>query len=380
MACDSADGPVELIVACEGCVDRVDDESGVTAIRGVPGIAERPEPVSVELTRTRMPLAPLDIAAVPDRPGEWLLLGRRRVLHWHADSGKTLRSMRFRLPKSGVDSSFRNRPPHPRIHAAPGGGYAAVVIDYGRRGVVLDLRRGVVTMRLDRGAYHPETQPFPIAFTAVADELLLVHGSDWNRLDLSDPATGTLLTPRSTEWQRGQPRPEHYLDYFHGRLHCSPSGQWIADDGWVWHPVGVPHVWNVHRWRLRDIWESDDGSSIQWLCTRDYHWDSPMCWLDDERLVISGIGGDDLALIPGVRIFDPVTGQEVIQFAGPSGALHSDGRRLYSAGPAGTQVWDPTTGHRTGTVPGFTPTHHQPASHELASIDSDTLIRWHIPN
>jgi hypothetical protein len=378
-ACDAADEPVELIVACEGCVDRVDVDHGVTAIRGEPGIAGRPEPVDASLVATRMPVAPLDLAAVPDRPDEWLLLDRGRVLRWNAGTGQILRSARLRPPVSGVDKPWNDRQPRLRVHAAPGGRFAAVVVDYGRHGLMLDLDRDQITMQLDRGTYHPETTPYPVTFAAVDGELVLVHATDWNRLDLSDPATGALLTPRTiASPTNDEPRPAHDLDYFHGRLHLSPGGRWIADDGWVWAPVGVPRLWNLYRWRLRNPFESEDGSSAHSLCQRDYHWDSPMCWIGEDRLAISGIGGDDLALISGVRIFDPVTGAETARFAGPSGPLHSDGTRLYSATPTGLHIWDPDTGHRTGQIPGFSPTHHHPASHELAASHDTTLLRWRL--
>jgi hypothetical protein len=164
-ACADSAGPIELIVAYEGCVGRADVESEVTAIRGEPGIAERIEPVDANLVRTGLPVAPLDIAPVPDRAGDWLLLTQTRVLHWHADTAQTVRERQLRAPAFDADERpWNNRQPRPRICAAAGGRFAAVVVDYGRRGLVLDLERGGVTMRLDRERYHPETTPYPIAF------------------------------------------------------------------------------------------------------------------------------------------------------------------------------------------------------------------------
>lgn len=102
-------------------------------------------------------------------------------------------------------------------------------------------------MELERGSYHPETQPFPVAFTAIGDEAILVHATAWNRLDLSDPSCGRLRSGRDTEWRKEEPRPQHYRDYFHGRLLVSPGGRYLADD----------------------------GPSILHLCQRDYYWDAP---------------------------------------------------------------------------------------------------------
>lgn len=149
------------------------------------------------------------------------------------------------------------------------------MLDYGRRGLVLDLESGRVTMELDRGSYHPETQPFPVAFTAIGDEAILVHATAWNRLDLSDPSCGRLRSGRGTDGRKDEPRPQHCRDYFHGRLLVSPGGRYLADDGWVWHPSGLPSVWNLDRWVRHNPFESEDGPSLLHLCQRDYYWDAP---------------------------------------------------------------------------------------------------------
>lgn len=129
------------------------------------------------------------------------------------------------------------------------GRMAAVVNSRGRHGIVFDLGLGRATMRLDRGDYHEEHCNFPVAFFENQGQLLLVHGTDWNRLDVSDPATGTLLTERApTSYQQGQDRPEHYLDYFHCGLVVSPNGEYVADNGWVWYPDGMVTTWSLRRW------------------------------------------------------------------------------------------------------------------------------------
>jgi hypothetical protein len=72
-------------------------------------------------------------------------------------------------------------------------------------------------------------------------------------------------------------------------------------------------------------------------------------------------------MLAGVRLFDAPTGTELASFAGPTGALFADRGRLYAATPDGLDVWDPFTGERTGTVPGFVPTAHHPGAGELAA-------------
>jgi hypothetical protein len=66
-------------------------------------------------------------------------------------------------------------------------------------------------MDLDRGGYHVEQTPFPAAFLHVDGQLLPVHATAWNRVDLCNPATGIMITPRRFEAARGQ-RPERAED------------------------------------------------------------------------------------------------------------------------------------------------------------------------
>src|SRR5262249_44448040 len=159
-----------------------------------------------------------------------------------------------------------------------------------------------------------------------------IHRTAWNRLDLSDPASGRLLTERGpTSFRRGEERPEHYLDYFHGALYLSPQNRFVLDDGWVWHPVGIPRVWSLERWISDNVWESEIGAARLRLCARDYYWDHGMAWIDDARVAVGGIGDVDIEMIDGARIFDiPPPGgpddgrpterresRELIAFAGP---------------------------------------------------------------
>lgn len=379
-ACDASDEPLELFDACEGCVERAQDDLDVIAIRGEAGILTRDEPMAAETRRTPLPLAVLDIAAVPDQPATWLLLTPEQVVVWNADTGKTSREIPFALRKN-TSAERRMTPRRLRIHAAAGGRSAAVVTDYGQFGIVLDLDSGRTTMKLDRHTYHEDTVPFPIAFVTTDSGTLLVHGTAWNRLDVSRPDSGELLTAREFV-SRGDQPPEHHSGYFHGRLHLSRSGRYLASDGWFWSPAGMPRVFDLRRWMRDNRWESEDGDSVRHLAQRWYHWDSPMCWADDDRLVVYGIGPDDEMLIPGVRVFDPLTGQETIQFAGPTaspGFLHADGDDLYSADADGMARWDLRTGERTGQVPGFVPTHHHPANRELVRLDGDAIVRWPLP-
>lgn len=204
------------------------------------------------------------------------------------------------------------------LHLASNNRFIAIVHDVGSDGIIFDLSTQQITMTLNRGTYHAKETPFPIAFFDSGNDVLVVHGTDWNRLDISDPQTGKLLTERHPiPYRRGETRPEHYLDYFHSQLFISPNAKWIAEDGWVWHPVGISRVWQLDHWLTKNIWESEDGASIKTFTRREYHWNAPLYWANDTTLVIWGIGDDDCCMIPAAQVFDVHTGEQIRCFAGP---------------------------------------------------------------
>ena len=248
-------------------------------------------------------------------------------------------------------------------------GLAAVVNPFGQYGVVVDLTSGQVTMRMERGNYHTEHCHFPISFVNLDGRTLLVHATAWNRLDISDPKTGKLLTKRGlTSYRTGETRPAHYLDYFHAALLASPNGEWIADNGWIWHPVGVVRTWNLRKWVEGNVWESEDGPSLHTLCWRDYFWGKPLCWLDDLTLAIWGYGDDDDFIIPAVRIFDVATGEESHWFAGPDGELAFDAYLFAFSEEHGTTVWDVKTGERLHSEPELKPECYHPGTRAFISL------------
>jgi hypothetical protein len=374
-ACGRCGHSPELVPACEGCVDRADDPMQVIRVLGEPEIRSRPEPVNAAVSRIALPATALDVAPLDDHPGQWLLLTDRHLVRWHAATGEVIARQEVALPAAGPDRSL-GRAARYRLHASPGGEFAVIAVDYRQYAVVIELESGQPAMTLDRSAYHVEQTPFPVAFVRIGGQLLLAHASAWNRVDLSDPVTGVLVTPRQFQVTGPRERPAHYLDYFYGALYASPDGGLIVSDGWVWSPFGLPRVWDARRWRQEYVYEAEDGESARMLRQVGYYWDKPMCWLDETRLAVGGIGADDEAMIPGVEIYDARSAALLARFAGPAGPLHYDRDRLYSSGPAGLEIWDIQTGERTGRVPGFAPTRYHAGGHELAAIDGETLAIW----
>lgn len=253
--------------------------------------------------------------------------------------------------------------------------FLGVVNTFGQDGIILDLSNQKITIQLDRGQYRFEHSHFPIAFFKLEHRTLVIHGTNWNRLDISDPATGELLTKREYQQIEGQKRPEHYLDYFHGRLHISPDNQLVAEDGWIWHPIGSVRVWNLSNWIKNNIWESEDGKSMIYLLWRDYYWNGPMCWIDNHTFAIWGFGNDELELVPAVQIFDIQTGKSKINFAGPQeGKLVFD-EYLFSASNKGTDAWDIKTGERLLHEPDLYFLAYNPSTKRFISVFGENQIK-----
>jgi hypothetical protein len=367
------------------------DDNSQSESPGKPEIQVRPEPFNTTLKTTALPKdldTILDIAPVNhSSQSVWMMLAANGdIFRFNADTGQYSQVALSSVPVEPEDTGWittRRR----RLHVSNRGEFVAVVNDYGRYGQVIDVRTGKVTLDLDGSDYHEETVPLSFAFAEVSTGVIAIHRTYWNRLDFSDPANGRLLSERGpTSYQSSEQRPDHYLDYFHGALHVSPSGKRIVDDGWIWMPVGVPQSWCLDRWFSENVWESEDGPSKIDVCYRHYYWDCSMVWLDDTRVVIAGIGDDDADMVDGARVFDVTASNgeagfdnewalEINTFVGPAGKFFTDGISLFSSNQAGLSRWSVEDGVRTGHLPDFAPTHHHRGAGEFARLSEDSLMR-----
>ncbi|MDG0052329.1 hypothetical protein MMB75_01450 [Paenibacillus sp. P2(2022)] len=194
---------------------------------------------------------------------------------------------------------------------SPDGKYVAISNRFGRHAAVYDLVYAQEKMQLSRDEYHYDKSMFPLAFVHQDGMCILVHGTEWNRLDLTDIETGRLLTARPSPVYNNESKDEHYLDYFHGRLLASPEGKWMADTGWVWAPLGVVRTWSLSDWLLNP-WESENGPSVRHLW-QTIDWDGPVCWTGPDTLAVWGQMDADLleeedwgeeGVEPAVVLFD----------------------------------------------------------------------------
>lgn len=322
-----------------------------------------------------------------------LLTGNGTLSGVNLDSGVCTELCSVALPAlPHADSTRRSWPRH-GLRAAPDGRHAAIVVDGGREGVVVDVLTGRPTMRLDGGNYHEDTVPFSACFVSFQGRNVLVHRTDWNRLDAADPATGESLTERDTESEEAAQVEGRHLDYFHGQLLPSPDERRLVDDGWVWHPVSIPRAWSAFDWLSANPWESECGASAINLTIQE-NWNTPVCWVGNQHVALWGLENWDAeeedvepTQGPGVRILDVTESKqsserrvamdlderEVID-------MFSDGEHLYVAAVTGTTVWHIASGARIAGFPDFIARLHHQRRGSLVAIRPDTIVEFPLPH
>ncbi len=359
---ECADGPdpeARLIEVCEGCAGRA---RSVLGWRGEVRMVRRDRDLAGTWAKQDCPIRPVDHRGVAPLPDGWLVLSGDDLVS--VPDGRVVATVHLTPEEAGEGWAGRVR--GPVLHTSPDGRFAAVVRDYGRYGVVVDLADGRAVLELDRGDYYVETTSFPFAFLGGR----VVAATGWNRLDVFEP-TGRLLTPRRTEPEPEEDR-DGYLDYFQGRLSASPSGRWLLADGWVWHPIGMPAVVDVESWLGGEVHAAEHPVMLDF---RGWAWDLPVAWVDERTVAVQGIGDDD-PMLDGVQLYTLPDGRCVGAFAGPVGPMWTFGGVLYSSGPDGLAAWDPVDGVRTGLPAGFRPVAHNPVTGAFAELSGGVLTTW----
>lgn len=272
-----------------------------------------------------------------------------------------------------------------RLHSSFDGKYAAVVIDHGQIGMLIEIGSGRIITHLNGGNYCEETVPFSACFIQFEGQNLLIHRTDWNRLDVTDPVSGQIITNRLiAPYDASEKRPEHYLDYFHGKLIPSPNNNQLFDDGWVWHPLSVPRTWSIKKWLTTYPWESEDGDSIIDFPIGD-DWSVPACWIDDQHIAMWGIPIWDkdeemeMRQGSGIAIYSLSNAQATIEKSiriankNKCNYLFSNGRHLYVVTDAGTTIWDIDSEQQVCKLDDFNPQIHSRANDTLIAFNTNSI-------
>ncbi len=367
--------PEVVVEADQAFLDAIDNSFSCEGVRGTPEVRIRPSNFQFvhEEFHSELPNHSelVDIVPAPDDRDAWFCLTKTSSLYRvNLRQGEAAELYNWSDLPFELDDEVV-------LCCSPQGDYGAIYQASDQLGVVFEIATGKITLRLNRGDYRPENRHFPVAFFCHQGRTLLVTATQWNRLDVIDPATGLVLTERSLS-------SDQELDYFHAHLLVSPDSKWIVDNGWVWHPVGIVRSWNLNAWVERNPFESEDGPSIRDLAMRSYYWDGPICWLDEKSVAIWGWGGDADWLIPAIRLIDVVSGKELSWFAGPqvrsaqawppkklATSLFFDTYLVSVSSDVGTAVWDVATGEQLLHAASFVPIGYHPQSKDYLTVTKD---------
>lgn len=158
--------------------------------------------------------------------------------------------------------------------------YICISQKNGLQAMVINLSDSRFQKKLNRIDYQAEHCLFPIAFYRKENHAFLIHGTEWNRLDITCLETDELLTSRIIDYETDS----NYFDYFHSSLLVSPDVKHFTSNGWVWQPYDVITVYSTDKF-LKEYELSN--TAINFEPVDGYNWDRPLCWIDNKTL---GVG------------------------------------------------------------------------------------------
>lgn len=170
--------------------------------------------------------------------------------------------------------------------------YIGVTENFGLNAAAININTGA-TQLFRREDYHADVSSYSMAFIERKGRTLLVHQTQWNRLDITDLQDGQLLTPREIAIEEIEPEKRlpgtaprynrlNYLDYFHSQLLASPESSRILDNGWMWAPVD-----NIRCIDVEMFLTGYEFSTVAVEYCNGYNWDRPCAFLDENRFVIA---------------------------------------------------------------------------------------------
>ncbi|MDQ0418023.1 hypothetical protein J2Z48_002212 [Croceifilum oryzae] len=138
------------------------------------------------------------------------------------------------------------------------------------------------------------------------NETLLIHGTDWNRLDITRLSDDLLLTNRIIDPDH------HYSDYFHSSIVVSDDSKYFTVNGWRWSPVDSVIVYSVDDFLKQ--YEKCFKSIEMFDVFSGYNWDRPLCFMGNHSIVIGhnpNEGEDGAEKVPSeIFIYDIHKGEK----------------------------------------------------------------------
>ena len=172
--------------------------------------------------------------------------------------------------------------------------YICVSERYGLNAAVVNITNKSI-IKLSREDYKCDVSSYSIGFLERDGRVLLIHQTQWNRLDITDLETEELLTEReiihrqtnetvTDKWGKTVHKVEkkNYIDYFHSLFHISPDGKHFLSNGWVWQPSDNIICFETERF-LKEY--EPCGEKIDYY--RGHSWDKPCAFVGNDIFVIA---------------------------------------------------------------------------------------------
>lgn len=156
--------------------------------------------------------------------------------------------------------------------------FIAIYNIFGQFSYIFDLETTEIILELDRKEYHSEQSKFPICFFSAEQIDYLIHGTDWNHLDIFALNERKSITNRTYEFEEG-----YYLDYFYGDLHLSSNKEWILTSGWIWGAASKIKFINIINWLHNNKYEPEIPNNYS-INFDSYYWDRALCWLNGQTI------------------------------------------------------------------------------------------------
>ena len=170
--------------------------------------------------------------------------------------------------------------------------YVCVTERFGVNAALVNLKTGKVR-KLKREDYHCDVSSYSIGFVERDGRILLIHQTQWNRLDILDAKTGEILTEREVSIHESDEKDDYggkkyvqknYLDYFHSLIHVSPDGKHFLSNGWVWSPQD--HITLFDLDAFMKSYEKEAIFISYPYYADGYNWDRPCCFIDNETFAV----------------------------------------------------------------------------------------------
>ena len=173
--------------------------------------------------------------------------------------------------------------------------WVCVTERFGTHAALVNLENANVR-EMNREDYHAHVSSYSIGFLERDGRVLVIHQTQWNRLDIMDAETGDCLTERTVDIRLAEPsykrddgvwmpekyETENYIDYFHSLLQVSPDGSCFLSNGWIWQPCGQILCFPTDGFLKRY-----EASKVSIEFCHDYNWDRPCAFIDGGWLVIA---------------------------------------------------------------------------------------------